>query len=366
MRYYLDYNASAPMTEEVKNYIVKVLGQAGNPSSVHGTGRNSKKLLENSRKNISNLINCNSENVIFTSGATEANNLALNGYDKKIISSIEHESIINQENTFPIKVNKQGYVDLNVLENVVKDQKNKNKLIISVMFANNETGIIQPIEKIKEISDYYNIPFHSDGVQAIGRIKIDFLKLGIDMLTVSSHKLGGPNGAGALIVSSKSKILKPLFLGGHQEDSLRSGTEPLLSIAGFGEAANLIDINKMVKLKELRKQYEKKLKSLNLGIQIIGENSNRLPNTFMIYVPNINAENLLIALDMEGFEVSTGSACSSGKAEPSKVVINMGYSMSIASSVIRISLGLYNNVQEVEKFVDALIKIINRFKDLKL
>ena len=320
MRYYLDYNASAPMNERVKSYVKEIMDMHGNPSSVHTKGRKLKDLLEISRQRIALFTNCNQKNVIFTSGATEANNLALNGYKKKIVSTIEHESIKKQKNTIPIDVNKEGYIDL------VKEE-----IIVSVMFANNETGIIQPIENIIKITKKYKVPFHTDGVQAVGRINIDFLKLGINMMTISSHKIGGPSGAGALIVNSKKHILKPLLLGGDQEDSLRSGTEPLLAIAGFGQAAELLDIKQIEKLKALRIAFEKKLKKAKLGIQIIGENSNRLPNTFMMYTPGIKAEDLLIALDLEGFDVSTGSACSSGKAEPSIVLKRMGYPKKMAS-----------------------------------
>ena len=361
MRYYLDYNASAPMDERVKSYMKEIMDMYGNPSSVHAKGRKLKNILEISRQRIALLINCNQKNIIFTSGATESNNLALNGYKKKIVSSIEHESIKKQKNTMLIDVNKEGYIDLDMLENVLESINNKDEIIVSVMFANNETGIIQPIEKIIKITKKYKVPFHTDGVQAVGRININFLKLGIDMMTISSHKIGGPIGAGALIVASKKHILKPLLFGGDQEDSLRSGTEPMLAIAGFGQAAKLLEIKQIEKLKALRIIFEKKLKKANLGIKIIGENSNRLPNTFMMYTPGIKAEDLLIALDLEGFDVSTGSACSSGKAEPSTVLKRMGYSKLIASGVIRISLGLYNNKSEADKLVIALKKILKRF-----
>ena len=361
MRYYLDYNASAPMDERVKSYVKEVMDMHGNPSSIHTKGRKLKNLLEISRQRIALLVNCNQKNVIFTSGATEANNLALNGYKKKIVSSIEHESIKKQKNTVFIDVNKDGYIDLVKLENILKSINKKEDTIVSVMYANNETGIIQPIEKIIKITKKHKVPFHTDGVQAVGRIDINFLKLGVDMMTMSSHKIGGPSGAGALIVASKKYILKPLLFGGDQEDSLRSGTEPILAIAGFGQAAKLLEIKQISKLKALRIAFEKKLKKANLGIQIIGENSNRLPNTFMMYTPGIKAEDLLIALDLEGFDVSTGSACSSGKVERSSVLIRMGYSKLIASGVIRISLGLYNDISEADMLVNALEKILKRF-----
>ena len=364
MRYYLDYNASAPMNEDVKDYIKEIIDLYGNPSSIHTKGRRIKNILELSRKRIALLINCLPKNIVFTSGATEANNLALNGYKKKIISSVEHESIKKQKNTIPVRVNKEGYIDLDILENILQSINSKDKAIVSVMFANNETGIIQPVEKIRKISLKYKVPFHTDGVQAVGRLRINFLKLGIDMMTVSSHKIGGPSGAGALIVASKKQILQPVLLGGQQEDSLRSGTEPFLAIAGFGQAAGILEVKKLEKIKALRIAFEKKLKKANLGVKIIGETSKRLPNTFMMYTPGIKAEDLLIALDLEGFDVSTGSACSSGKAEPSIVLKNMGYSKQIATGVIRISLGLYNNIDEADKFIYALKKILKRFKGI--
>ena len=361
MRYYFDHNAWMPMSKEVKKYIISLLEKVGNPSSIHYSGRESKKILEEARMNIAMLVKCDAQNIIFTSGATEANNLALNGYDKKIVSSIEHDSIRNQKNIIEVDVDNEGYINLEMLHNIVKSVTNKNKAIISIMFANNETGIIQPINKIKDIANKFNIPFHTDAVQAVGKIKINFNELGVDMLTISSHKLGGPNGSGALVVASKNKI-KPILFGGQQEESLRSGTEPLLSIAGFGEAAKRINKKNMNKVKKIKEYFEKKLKNINLGIEIIGEKSNRLPNTFMMYIPEIKADTLLIALDLEGFEVSTGSACSSGKAEPSSVIIKMGFSKTIANGVIRISLGYDNTLEEVDKFILSLIKIIKRIK----
>ena len=361
MRHYFDHNAWVPMSKEVKNYIISLLEKVGNPSSIHYSGRESKRILEKARMNIAKLVKCDSQNIIFTSGATEANNLALNGYDKKIVSSIEHDSIRKQKNIIEVDVDDKGYINLEMLHNIVKSITNKNKAIISIMFANNETGIIQPINKIKDIANKFNIPFHTDAVQVVGKIKINFNELGINMLTISSHKLGGPNGSGALVASSKTSI-KPILFGGQQEESLRSGTEPLLSIAGFGKAAKCINIENMIKVKKIKEHFEKKLKSINLGIEIIGENSNRLPNTFMMFVPGIKADTLLIALDLEGFEVSTGSACSSGKAEPSAVLVKMGFSKTIANGVIRISLGYDNTLVEVDKFTASLIKIVKRIK----
>ena len=364
MRYYFDYNASAPMNSKVKEYVKQIIDMYGNPSSIHTKGRMLKDLLELSRQRVALLINCLPQHIIFTSGATEANNLALNGYKKKIISAVEHDSIKKQKNTTVIDVNKEGYIELDNLENILKNNYKKDKVIVSVMFANNETGIVQPIEKIVKLTKKYQVPFHTDGVQAVGRIDVNFLKLGIDMMTISSHKIGGPSGAGALVVLSKKKILEPMLFGGEQEDSIRSGTEPLLAIAGFGQAAKTLEIKKIKKLTILRDAFECKLKEANLGIEIIGENSERLPNTFMMYTPKIKAEELLIALDLEGFDVSTGSACSSGKTEPSYVLKRMGYSKKISERVIRVSLGLYNNINQADVFINTLKNILNRFRKI--
>ena len=202
MKCYLDYNASAPLSLEVKKYIIDVLDEVGNPSSIHTSGRKAKDIIEKARTEVANLIGVNEKNIIFTSGATEANNLALNGFKDIISSRLEHESIRNHKNIKLVKIDKNGCINIEDLEKKIKALKSKFS-IISVMLANNETGIIQPFEKISMLAKKYNIFFHTDAVQAVGRIPVDIINIGCDMLTMSSHKLGGPKGAGALVVNNK-------------------------------------------------------------------------------------------------------------------------------------------------------------------
>ena len=366
MKCYLDYNASAPVLKEVKEYIISLLDKVGNPSSIHTSGRHAKKILETAREEVSAMINAKKEDVIFTSGATEANNLALNCFDKIISSNIEHDSIRQHKNIDLIRVDNKGLYDLAELENKLQslDAKNKASILVSAMYANNETGIIQPIKKIAVIAKKYNVFFHTDAVQAVGRISVDMEYIGCDMITLSSHKIGGPMGAGALVVRNK-KFLKSMIIGGAQEENLRAGTEPLLALAGFGKAAKFCEQNLMSKVKNLRDKFEKILIKYNPGIIIVGKNMDRLPNTFLFSVPGIKSENLLIALDVEGFEVSSGAACSSGQVEPSKTLKAMGFSSEIINSCIRVSLGHYNTIDEVVKFSETLKKINNRFLKIK-
>ncbi len=361
MRVYLDYNASAPIEDEVKKYVFEVMDNVGNPSSIHSSGREAKKILELARERVARKVNADSKDVIFTSGATEANNLALNGFKNIITSKIEHESVYNNGNVNLVNVNKFGYIKLDDLENKMKLFQSKDDTVVSVMFANNETGIMQPIKEIGQLTKKYKIPFHTDAVQAFGRIPIDIKNLGCDMITLSSHKIGGPHGAGALIVGDK-KIVNSFMVGGNQENNARAGTEPLIAIAGFGYAAELANIEKIRNLKKVRDYFEEKLLNTNLDIKIVGKKSERLPNTSMFCFSSIKSESLLIALDIEGFDVSSGSACSSGQVEESKTLIAMGLEKKLASCAIRVSFGPKNTRKEVDKLVEKIIKINDRFK----
>ena len=360
MRNYLDYNASAPILKEVKDCVISALDIVGNPSSIHHAGREAKKIIEKSREQISSFIKTDKNNIIFTSGATEANNLVIKNFENIISSDIEHESIINSSNITKVKVTSEGYIDLNHLDCIAKNINTKKPILISVMFANNETGIIQPLDQIAKIAKKYKILFHTDAVQAVGRININFNNLGCDFLTLSSHKIGGPKGAGALVVKNKSS-LKAFFSGGSQEYNLRAGTESLLAIAGFGAAANSNILEQMIDVIKLRNSFEAELLKENKDIIIIGKNSKRLPNTFMFCIPGISANNILIALDIEGFEVSTGSACSSGKIEPSRTLKAMGLSEHIYNSSVRVSLGPNNSFSQAKNFAKAVKKVKQRF-----
>ena len=360
MRCYLDYNASAPLLKEVKDYVLSVMEIEGNPSSIHKSGREAKRIIEESREKIATLINAEKTNIIFTSGATEANNIIINNFENVIASEIEHESILNAKNVIKVKVTRDGYVDLDNLTDIIKKVKDKSKYVISVMLANNETGIIQPVNKISKIAKDNDMLFHTDAVQAIGRVFIDFNKIGCDFLTMSSHKIGGLKGAGALVVKNKNK-LRSYLIGGTQEYSLRPGTEALTAIAGFGMAASKINLTDMKNVEKVRNFFEKELLNENKDILLVGNKSKRLPNTFMFCIPGITSNNILIALDIEGFEVSAGSACSSGKIEPSRILKAMGFSKNILNSSIRVSLGPYNNYEQAKSFSEAIKNIKKRF-----
>ena len=365
IRCYFDYNASAPVLREVKDFIVNLLDHSGNPSSVHTSGRQAKNILETAREEVASIVNANKDSIIFTSGATEANNLALNSFDRIISSNIEHDSIRLNKKIDLVKVTKDGIYDVEALENKIKSlvTREKLKVLVSTMYANNETGIIQPVKKISQMTKKYNVAFHTDAVQAVGRIPVDMEDLDCDMMTLSSHKIGGPTGAGALVIKNKT-FLKSMVVGGSQEKNLRAGTEPLLSLAGFGKAAKLCDPKLMMDVIKIRDNFEKILLESNHNIKIIGCDVERLPNTILFSIPGIKSENLLMALDMEGFEVSTGAACSSGQVGPSKTLMAMGLPDRIVSSCVRVSLGTYNTMDEILRFNKILNKIIENLSVL--
>ena len=366
MRYYMDYNASAPIEEKVFNIMKDAQYCTGNPSSIHTSGRKAKAFIEDARDNIANLVDCNSQDVIFTSGATEANTMLSNFATnfKMIISSIEHPSILNQfDNPYIISTNRDGMVSVSNLEELLLSIENKNK-IVSVMAVNNETGVIQPIEEVAQLCKKYDALLHVDAVQAIGRIPISMKKLNIDLLTISSHKVGGPKGAGCLVIkeSIKNKV-KPLIKGGGQERGYRAGTEAVAQIAGFGKAIELASNMKINDTKDSRNNLEKYLKDHIDNIFIICENSNRVSNTSALSIRGMSAKNIVIALDLEGFEVSSGSACSSGKVSDSHVLIAMGLDKSIVEGAIRISLCKPLSQEVIKQFSDTLSKIVYRFKN---
>ncbi len=363
MTCYLDYNASAPLLKEAKEASVIALDLVGNPSSVHKKGRASRYFIEKARKKVASLVGMEADNIIFTSGATEANNIALLN-SKVFTSAIEHESVTEQLEISYIKTDKLGYMcldDLNFkLSEYIGAKENNNNPIVSMMLANNETGIIQPVNKVAEIAHKYGAKFHCDAVQAAGRIQIDMKKLDCDMMTLSSHKIGGPKGAGALVFNSSS-LLNPIFRGGGQERNFRSGTEPIISIVGFGVAAEHAQNLPLSKVNNLRILLEQKLKESFQNIYIVGENLKRLPNTTMFSLVGVASDTLVIALDLEGFEVSTGSACSSGKIGPNRVLEAMGIKNNISESAIRVSLGLHNDRKDIDNFIKTLNLVNNRF-----
>ncbi len=361
---YLDHNATTNIHPVVQNKMkeVDLVGYPMNPSSVHSCGRKGKSVIEHARKSLSVLLGFEhyfkNFQVTFTSSGTEVNNLILSNFsDGEIfISATEHLSIFMFSQKFSnitiIKVDENGILDFNDLQIKLKGSKGTKKLL-SVMLANNETGIIQPIKKIVKIAHEHGVLVHSDCAQALGKMDTNIIDLGVDFISISAHKFGGPLGVGALI--SKTPInLEPQIIGGGQERNLRSGTENVHAIAGFGEAANIakkeLDL-RISHMSKLRDRLESTLIASKHNIEIVGINSDRLPNTSLIINTKKNAEIQLIALDLKGVAVSSGSACSSGKVGSSHVLATMGYSKNKIKSAIRISLGFSTTKKDIDDFL---------------
>ena len=326
---YLDYNATVPLLKEVKKSLIDSMDIGPlNASSIHYYCRKGKNIIDNARENISKLINSNKNNIIFTGSATEAINMLFRNFDTIVVSSVEHLAVLSSSRSdHIIPVNQDGIVDLNMLELYLKKLvKNNKKILVSVMWVNNETGIIQPIEHVVEIAKKFGCLVHCDAAQALGKIKINLEEIELDFLTLSGHKIGSPTGIGALIYNDKID-LTPQILGGGQEKGMRAGTENILGIRGFGDAAKFVNLteNNCSKVKFLRDYFQKKIKILSPDTIIFGEKANRVSNTLLMAHPNISGDLALMKLDLESFSVSSGSACSSGKIAKSHVVSAMGF-----------------------------------------
>lgn len=383
---YLDHNATASMRPQARDVMAALLGEPLNASSVHGPGRKARAVIEDARKKIAEALNCFHGEIIFCGSGTEANNLALNQVSglRLQVSAIEHASVLKAaKQRRPgvgrdiIAVNESGVIDLAALDRAlsnpsscdliagssladkldaaVKPQHDggKYKTLISVMLANNETGVIQPIREVVEIARKYGALVHCDAVQALGKIPLDFSALGVDMMTVSAHKMGGPVGAAALVVRDKLPI-SPLLLGGGQEKNRRAGTENVAAIAGFAKAVELIDLGHMRQLRNWLDEMEKNISSpFQWGENIIGARALRLPNTSCIAMPGVPSETQLISFDLEGIAVSAGSACTSGRIEPSHVLKAMGVEDALAGTAIRVSGGWNTQETDIKAFARA-------------
>ncbi|AAY61697.1 cysteine desulfurase family protein [Rickettsia felis] len=364
---YLDHNATTFIDPKVKGYIISLMDKELNPSSIHRSGVFARNVIEEARFQLAAALGISlfagKYDITFTSSGTESNNLIMkNFYDGDIfISAIEHLSIYNHINYAPnikvIKVDNQGLLDLEHLEELLS-QSSATKKLVSIIMANNESGVLQDITKISEIAKKYDAKFHSDLVQGFGRIHINIKELGLDFATISGHKIGGGQGGAALISTSRFQ-LTPIIIGGGQEKSVRSGTENVLAIAGLGFAAELrresISEN-YIKIKDLQEILEKKLKKYP-KVNIISRNAQRLPNTTLFTVPGTDAQVKLIGFDLRNICVSSGSACSSGKISKSHVLTNMGMSEEEAKSSIRISLSHANTIEDIEVFIKAFEEI---------
>ncbi len=374
-RVYLDNNATTPVLPEVLEAMRPYFGEHfGNASSIHHHGQETRAAVERARESVAALLGCRASEVVFTSGGTEADNLAIFGLtrsgDHVITSTIEHHAVLNAckhlaakgcEVTY-IPVDGRGLVDPADVKHAVRP----NTKLITIMFANNETGVVQPVAEIGEIAAEADIYFHTDAVQAAGKIAIDVNKIGCDLLTISSHKFHGPQGVGALYVR-KGTQLEPMLYGGSHERSRRAGTENVPGIVGLGKAAELavagFERGDDLKMAVARDHLERELLSIE-ATGLNGEGAPRVPNTTNIYFDSIAGEALVIALDLKGLAVSTGAACSSGAIEPSHVLLAMGLGPDRAKASIRFSLGKQNMAEDVDFALALIPETVSRLRDL--
>lgn len=356
---YLDYNATAPIRPEVIERVAEVMAAVGNPSSVHGAGQRARRAVEKARAQVAALVNAPPTAVTFTSGGTEANNQVLTKAGGPILTSaVEHPSVLAAENIQKIAVDGDGVLDLNALHAAIL---NEQPSLLSVMLANNETGVIQPIQAVADLAAEHGLRLHVDAVQAAGKIPIDFLGLGADFMTLSAHKLGGPQGVGALI--TRPDIEPPALLkGGAQEQRHRAGTENVAGIAGFGLACEraVSDTDFSTRVGVLRDMIEASVKKTTPECRVFGQAVARLPNTSCLTMPGIGHETQLIAFDLAGVAVSSGSACSSGKVGPSHVLAAMGVPDAEADSAIRVSFGWASTETDAENFLKVYNDLLKR------
>ena len=366
---YLDWNATARLRPEARAAMAAALEATGNPSSVHAAGRGARRLMERAREQVAALLGVGAADVVFTSGGTEANALALTPTlgDRLLVSAIEHPSVRSGgrfDAVEDVAVTPEGVVDLAALERRLAAGP---RALVSVMLANNESGIVQPIAEVAAKTHEAGGLLHVDAVQGPGRLPCDFKALGADLMTLSAHKIGGPQGVGALI-KRPGLNLAPLIKGGGQERGSRAGTENVAGIAGFGAAAEAVRSNfasEVAHMVELRDQLEAGLKQVTPHAVVFGAGRPRLPNTTLFAVPGMKAETAVIAFDLEGVAVSSGSACSSGKVAPSHVLAAMGIDGALAQGAIRVSLGYSTQGRDIETFQTAWGKLVETLYKVK-
>ena len=358
---YLDHNATTPVRPEAADAISRALTQHGNASSVHRFGRLVRHTLDEARESVASLVGVSPANIVFTSGGTEANNQALRGFDGTVlVSAIEHDSVLGaREDAQMVDVDADGVLVIAQLRE--KLAQSEEPALVSVMLANNETGVLQPVREIVRLAHEHDALVHCDAVQAAGKIDVSFGHLGVDMMSVSAHKLGGPQGVGALIVRDGLDP-EPLLRGGGQERRRRAGTENVAGIAGFGAAARIAreKLELFAELAGLRDDLETKLRAAFPDVVIHGVDGDRLPNTSCVGLPGMTAAIQVMQLDLAGVAVSSGSACSSGKVAPSHVLRAMGLDDAAAQSAIRVSLGWNSVPRDVDRFVDAWAAMAQR------
>jgi cysteine desulfurase len=375
-RVYLDWNATTPLRPEARQAVADACDLNGNPSSVHTEGRKARRLVEEARAAVAEAVGGRPQDVIFSSGGTEANALALTPglrrgagqpVQRLLVSAIEHTSVL-AGGRFPpeaigiINVTGSGLVDLDHLRSLVGDGP---PALVSVMFANNETGAVQPVAEVARIVREAGGLLHVDAIQALGKIPFDIKSIGADIVTLSAHKVGGPKGAGAVVLAGDVQGLEPLLRGGGQELGRRAGTENVAGISAFGaatKAAMAALDGDTARLRNLKDRLEEGLKQTP-GMIVFSEDAPRLPNTTLFTVPGLRAETAVIGFDLAGIAVSSGSACSSGKVQPSHVLDAMGTGRELAQGAVRLSTGWSTSEADIDlalkawrKLADALLR----------
>lgn len=375
-RIYLDNNATSPLLPEVFEAMRPYfLEKFGNASSIHHQGQQARAAVEQSRESVAALLNCRAAEVVFTSGGTEADNLGVFGMaaagDHVITSTIEHHAVLNAakrleqtgcEVTY-VGVGADGVIDPNEVRNALRP----NTKLISVMMANNETGALQPVEEIGKIAAEADVYFHTDAVQAAGKVAIDVQKIGCDLLSISGHKMNAPQGTGALYVR-KGTLLKSMLVGGRHERGRRAGTENLAGIVGLGKAAEIsnewLASGGDAAMAALRDRLEQSICSEVEATHVNSGKVSRTPNTSNIIFDCIEGEAFVIAMDLKGIAVSTGAACSSGAIEPSHVLTAMGLNADQARASIRFSLGKLNTADEIDQVIQAVPEVVKKLREL--
>jgi cysteine desulfurase len=376
MRVYLDHNATSPLRPEALAAMLAALEAAGNALSVHADGRRARAAIELARRQVAGAVRAAADDVIFTSGGSESNALALRGavqgaaaagerITRLIISTIEHDSVRATaalcEETVPglrvmvCPVTPWGTMALDALQRMLSE--GKGRALVSLMAANNETGVVQPVAEAAKIAHANRALMHCDAVQTVGKMTVDAGALGADYLSFNAHKFGGPQGVGALVVRA-GVPLAPQIRGGGQEFGRRAGTENVAAIAGFGAAMSAAQRSRLNA--DWRVDLERKLLSAVPDAIVFGAEGERLPNTICIAAPGVPSENMVIALDLDGFSVSAGAACSSGKVTQSHVLTAMDVAPALAACAIRVSFGWNSSEQDLASFADAWIKIVRR------
>ena len=367
-RFYFDHNATTPVSPEVFQAMAPLMTTVfGNASSIHQFGQEARGELDRARRSVAAMLGAKAEEIVFTGGGTEADNMAIFGAGGHVVTTtIEHPAVLEAASHLPaatfVEVDSRGIVDPQAVRAAIRSDTK----LISVMHVNNELGVIQPLSEIAAVAREAGVLFHSDGVQAMGKLPVNVGELGVDLYSISAHKIYGPKGMGALYIR-KGTELRPLLYGGPHERKMRAGTENVAGAAGFGRAADWViekSAAESARQSVLRDRLEQGIVAHVAGAHVNGAGASRVGNTSNIRFDGIDSEPLLIALDLRGFAVSSGSACSSGATEPSHVLAAIGLTREQARSSVRFSLGRSNTEEQIDALIDAVAQVVSRLRKL--